>query len=125
MNFATFNAHTNPLFFENRILKFQDIVNLENCIFVQNCLNKNAFLIFSEHFKKVSNIHNYSTRSASKGLLFKKLHKTTRFGINSIANSALLSWNFFQSHFDEYDILKTSNLKSLFHNYFLSTYENQ
>ena len=66
MSFATFNAHSSPLFFENKILKFPDIVSIENCIFVRNCFVNNAFSIFLNLFKLVSEVQSYSTEMSQK-----------------------------------------------------------
>ena len=64
MNFASFNAHTTPLFKNCKMLKFAGIIN------VDNCFDKGSFSIFNEDFKLVSTTHSYNTRSASNGLLF-------------------------------------------------------
>ena len=40
MNFTPFNAHTEPFFKNYNILKFADIINVESCIFVNNCFNE-------------------------------------------------------------------------------------
>ena len=42
-----FNAHTTSLFKNYNILKFADIINVENCIFINNCFNKDSFSIFN------------------------------------------------------------------------------
>ena len=70
MNFLPFNAHTTPLFENCNILRFGDISNVESCIFINNCFNKDSFSIFNENFKLVSTTHSYNTRSARNGLLF-------------------------------------------------------
>ena len=54
MNFVSFNAHTTPLFKNCNILKFADIINVESCIFINNCFNRDSFSIFNENFKLVS-----------------------------------------------------------------------
>ena len=43
MKFAPFNAHITPLFKNCNILKVTDIVNVESCIFINNCFNKDSF----------------------------------------------------------------------------------
>ena len=63
MNFAPFNAHTTPLFKNCNILKFADIINVESCIFTNNCFNRDSFSIFNENVKLVSTMHSYNTRS--------------------------------------------------------------
>ena len=70
MNFAPFNAYTTPLFKNCKILKFAYIINVESCIFINNCFNKDSFSIFNENFRLVSTTHSYNTRSARNGLLF-------------------------------------------------------
>ena len=49
MNFVPFNAHTTSLFKNSNILKFADIIYVENCIFINNCFNRD----FNENFKLV------------------------------------------------------------------------
>ena len=52
MNFAPFNAHTATFFKNCNILNFADItINVESCIFINNCFNKDSFSIFM----KISN----------------------------------------------------------------------
>ena len=70
MNFAPSNAHTTPLFKNCDTLKFTDIINVESCIFINNCFNTDSFSIFNENFKLVSTTYSYNTRSARNGLLF-------------------------------------------------------
>ena len=79
MNFAFFNAHTTPLFKNCNILKSADIMNVESCIFVNNCFNRDSFSIFDENFKLVSTSHSYNTRSTRHGLLFGPSYKKVRF----------------------------------------------
>ena len=51
MNFAPFNAHTTLLFKNCANLKFAGIANVESCIFISNCFNKDSFSILM----KISN----------------------------------------------------------------------
>ena len=53
MIFAPFTAHTTPLYKNCNILKFADVINVESCIFINNCVNKDTFSIFNENFKLV------------------------------------------------------------------------
>ena len=78
MNFAPFNAHTTPLFENCNIFKFVDIINVESCVFRNNCFNEDYFSIFNENFKLVSTIHSYNTRSASNGLTFVPSYTSVR-----------------------------------------------
>ena len=102
MNFAPFNTHTTPLFKNCNILKFADIINVESCIFINNCLNRDSFSIFNENFKLVS-----TTYSARNGLLFVSSYNTVRFGRKSIIHST--TWNYLQGTLTEYNFLRKAS----------------
>ena len=76
MNFAPFNAHTTTLFKNCNILKFADIINVESCIFINNCFNRHS----STTHALVSTTHSYNARSTRNGLLFFPSYNTVRFG---------------------------------------------
>ena len=106
MNFAPFNAHITPLFENCNILKFVDIINVESCVFRNNCFNKDYFSIFNENFKLVSTIHSYNTRSASNGLPFVPSYISVRLWRKSVIHSTTLTWNYLQDKLTEYIISK-------------------
>ena len=54
---AAYRDHTCPLFHRYKVLKFVDLVSLENCIFVNKCFNDEAFSLFSNHFKLTASSH--------------------------------------------------------------------
>ena len=91
LNFVPFNAHSTPLFKNCNILKFADIINVENCIFINNCFNRDSFSILDENFKLVPTTHSYNTRSARNGLLLVPSYNTVRFGRKSIIHSTTLT----------------------------------
>ena len=105
MNFVPFNAYTTPLFKSCNILKFADTINVESCIFVNNCFNRDSFSIFNENFKLVSTMHSYNTRSARNGLLFVPSYNTVRFGRKSIIHSTTFTWKYLQDKLTEYNFL--------------------
>ena len=96
MNFAPFNAQNTLLFKNCNILKFADIINIESCIFINNCFNKDSFSIFNKKFRLVSTTHSYNVKSARNGLLFAPSYNTVRFGRKSIIHSTTLTWNYLQ-----------------------------
>ena len=69
---AAYRDHTCPFF--HKVLKFVDLVLLENCILVNKCFNDEAFSLFSNHFKLTASSHYYCTRSVSNGLIFKRFY---------------------------------------------------
>ena len=126
MNFALFNAHTAPLFKNCNSLKFADIINVESCIFINNCFNRASFSIFHENFKLVSTTHSYNTGSARNGLLFVPSYNTVRFGRKSIIHSTTLTWNYLQDKLTEYNFLRLTpkSLKILLVKFFICEYNS-
>ena len=52
MDITPFNAKKNC-----NILKFDNIINVESCIFISNCFKRDSFQIFNENFKLVPTAH--------------------------------------------------------------------
>ena len=124
MNFEPFNAYTSLLFKNYNMLKFADIINVESCIFINDCTD--YFSIFNENFKLISTMHSYNTRSARKGLLFVLSYNTARFGRKSIIHSTILTWNYLQDKLTEYNFLYLApkSLKILLLKFFISEYNS-
>ena len=57
INFTDKYSSTKPLFNELRILSFDKIVNLQNCILVLNVLNIQVPKALQEFFKYITNQH--------------------------------------------------------------------
>ena len=108
---ASYRDHTCSLFHRYKVLKFAELVSLENCIFVNKCFNDEAFSLFSNHFKLTASTHSYCTRSVSNGLIFKRLYNTIPYGNKSIINSAVSTWNHFQTIFPCHNLLNMSPKK--------------
>ena len=126
MNYAPFNAHTTNLFKNCNISKFTDIINVESCIFINNCFNKDSFSIFNENFKLVSTTHSHNTISARNGLLFVLSYNTVRFGRKSIILSTTLTLNYLQDKLTEYNFLCLTPrcLKILLVKFYISEYNS-
>ena len=65
ITFSDFTAHTNLLFKENKLIKFQDQVTLENCLFVYDFFKDTFPRCFNDYFTTLREI--YPTRPASMG----------------------------------------------------------
>ena len=129
MNFESFNAHITSLFKNCNILKVADIINVESCIFINNCFNQDSFSIFNEIFQTSFNHAPCTivyTRAARNGLLFVPSYETVRFGRTSIIHSTTLTWNYLQDKLTEYNFLCLTprSLKILFVKYFISEYNS-
>ena len=121
---AAFGDHTCPLFHRYKVLKFMDLVSLENCLFVNKCFNDETFSLFSNHSKLTASTHSYCTRSVSNGLIFKRLYNAIRYGNRSIINSTVSTFNHFQTIFHGHNLLNMlpKKLKSLISKYFFENY---
>ena len=109
---AAYRDHTCPLFHIYKVLKFVDLVSLENCIFVNKCFNGEAFSLFLNHFTLTASSHSYCTRSVSNGLIFKRLYNTICYGNKSIINSTVSTWNHFQTIFYGHNLFNMSPKKN-------------
>ena len=79
MTFNKQTAHSTPIFANIQLLKIDDFRQLQLLTFVYDCLNKLAPTYFHHYFVKCSQVHNYSTRLASRGDLF--LERKTHFNM--------------------------------------------
>ena len=70
INFATFNHHTNPLFLEDKIIKFPDIIKLNQLMLVQQFNNKTLPCQLENLMEPTANIHNHFTHTSSNSGLF-------------------------------------------------------
>ena len=90
INFQPRNSHASPLFKQNFISKFQDVICLKNILFVLNNLSRSIFNLW---FSFSSDQHNYEISSSTQVNLMKRFDKTNRYGKYSITVSAVESWN--------------------------------
>ena len=97
--FANFQADSSPLFKMQKILKLNDIINLNNMTFTHNVLNNNTPNIFKDFFKlkEVRQTHQAISEISSlyrlpAGSLNQPSYKT-RVGYNSLKNICSKLWN--------------------------------
>ena len=124
LTFSEMKAHTNPLFKALKILKFKDQIELFNCLFVHDQINKALPTNFKDYFISRKNLNNLRTRSSIRAKLFIPSINSTRYGRHSIKHSCILSWNNTIDKFPntDFSIIKRSDLKKLITNYFLESY---
>ena len=123
---AAYMGHTSPLFYRYKVLKFVDLVWLENGIFVNKCFTDESFSSFSNHFKLTAVVIPIAQgQSVSNGLLFKRLYNTFCYGNKSIQQKALgIIFKQF-SMVTTYLICQQKKLNPLFLNSFLRTMKNR
>ena len=95
VNFKDFNDNANPLYTKNNILKLQDLIRLQNCLFVHDYLNGSLPACFKDYYFKLDYLYfNVQTRNANLGCLFSPGKNTTKYGLNSITQKSINSWNY-------------------------------
>ena len=95
INVAPFNSRTNNMFLDNKLLKFDDLIKVEQLKLIFDFKNTNLPIDLLNLFKLSSDINFHVTRSASKGCMFIPQIKTTNFGIQSLRYSVAVLWNNF------------------------------
>ena len=67
--FAKFNDHTTQPFCKMKIIKFADLVSIENCIFINKCFSYKSYSAFSYLYNLATGTHDHQTRFAMNGIL--------------------------------------------------------
>ena len=93
ITFSDFYAHRNPLYANLNILKLEDQVKLQNCLFVYDVLTKVSPICFHKYFTLTKTIHPLNTKNAKLGCLFVTNSGTVTYGLNSITNKCISNWN--------------------------------
>ena len=120
INFAAFNKHTNSLFSADKIIKFPDIITLNQLMFVQQFNSKTLPYELQNLLKHTTNIHNHFTRISSKAGLFIPQISSTNFGNYSLKYMAPYVWNNFSR--DHPDLCNSKSNKNFLIGYFLEQY---
>ena len=95
MNFADFNSHTNPLFIDNKLLKFEDIIESSQLQLIFDFKNRNLPDDVYSLFDYSDNVHNHNTRMASNKGIFIPSISTFNYGNKSLRFSSSSIWNNF------------------------------
>ena len=69
ISFADFHANADPLYKMINVLKLNDPITLQNCLFVQDFLNKKLPICFNSYFQLLSDIHCINTKNSELGCI--------------------------------------------------------
>ena len=127
INFASFDAHTLPIFAKLNAIKFLDLISFCNCLFIYKHFLSKSSSVFSNVFVLTCNTHEHNSRLVSHGVLTKPSCSTSKYGTNAFAASAIKSWKFFQKKFSNNNLcqLSHSQLKLLINNHFFNSYNQE
>ena len=94
ITFSEFKAYHEPLCKQLGILKFVDNIEVNNCVFVYDFLNKSLPVSYVDTFARVEDKDTTSTtRQASTGILHLPKFSGITFGLKCIYNRCIMSWN--------------------------------
>ena len=84
ITFSDFHADPNPIYKLLGILKLDDLITLQNVLFVFDHIKKTLPVCFDSYFKKISDMHDINTVNSELGCIFTPYSSTTKYGLNSI-----------------------------------------
>ena len=122
MSFSDFKEPSSPLFKEWKILKIKDIVEIQNCLLSYSFLKGKLPKSFDNFFLRCSDIHSNPTRFSRSECLYMPRFKSVKYGLNSITNICVNSWNKLTEIFESPSQLSLSDLKSKMFNQYISNY---
>ena len=93
ISFSPFRSPTSSLFPEFSILKFPDLITVNNCIFVFDHFHNTLPISISHLFTKTSDVHPYPTRNFEHSKLNVPRFNTLKYGKYSIIHQCILDWN--------------------------------
>ena len=110
INFKKFHHPIKHIYKGYKILKFGDILKIQNCVFMCQFEQNNAlaisFLVLHSKDK-----HNYQTRSGTQNLLDVPLARTNKYGEESVKYQCIRDWNNFKKKFPQIPENKLSYMK--------------
>ena len=127
MSFASFRSHSDPLFQKLNILKFFDMVQSQNIIFMHKLLNNNLPSDLQNTFALLTSDSSHNTRNKNYITFVIPQVNTQQFGTYSIKFQCIKSWHFFSKQFSASNLseLTLSKIKILVTKYYLHSYTKQ
>ena len=124
MTFKKHHDSANSIFKEFHILKFKDLIYLQNCIFMLQIEQNKQLAASFPGLKYCGEGHNYMTWSTTKKLLHIPTNRTDRYGKQSAKYNSILDWNKFKKDFHGVNQHKLSHskLKSRIEDHILNKY---
>ena len=123
MDFSNNDKTINEVFYDFKILKFEDFLKYRNITFIKDCLNKIGPKAFYKDFTLCQERHHHYTRNAHKNFINIPQVQTSFYGINSIKYKSATTWNNMQNALQS-DLLTNSYplCKKLIFDFYLKSY---
>ena len=102
ITFSEFKAHHKPLCKKLNILEFVDSIEVGDCLFVYDFLNKNLPESYVDTFTRIDDTSaTSSTRQAATGMLIIPKYSGVTFGLKCIYTKCIISWNKFTAELNK------------------------
>jgi len=124
ITFSNSNCDMDSLYKDLKILKFSDLIYVQNCIFMSRVENDLMPENYKSKFSYRNEVHNHDTRAASRGLFNIPNVNTHRFGSLSTTYRCIHDWNNFLSSLDgnTLESLKTFQIRPMLSKTLLQSY---
>ena len=123
INFKGRDSEVNELYFQSKILKIEDLIKVNNCLFIHDFLTDSLPKCFENYYLQLNSMYFERTKNAKIGCLFIPFKKSTKYGLNSITMESIKTWNKLSATLKLNLSLKSRHeLKTMLTNYFLSHY---
>ena len=125
MDNADRRAHTDPLFYDYKILKLFDHVKMENALFLHKYFNHELPQSLIDNFKIEQRNDLYSTRTSRYNTLIVPNISTKKYGESSVIYQSIISWHYFSYNLQNPNLQNTTifQLKELVQNFLLNSYK--
>ena len=120
ISFKGQRASSNALYSKLKILKYQDYIEILNCLFVYDCLKNVLPNTFINMISYVD--HRYSTRSKNKKNLKLPSVKTSTYGFKSITYKSIDLWNKLTNKGIISEEIKRNQLKRILTSFYILKY---
>jgi hypothetical protein len=122
INFEAFRSPSKPIYKDNGILRLQDFLNIQNSLLIHDFLHDNLPSCFKDYYFK-KNTRQIQTRNSQIGCIFVPSKNTTTYGLESISQQAILTWNnCTQRQQTDLSALSRYELKNLLYRSYIDSY---
>ena len=124
INFKNWQDSATPLYKKNHLLKVKDTIQLNNCMFLYDSIKGSLPVCFNNKYHTLQNTYkHFSTKSSTLGCFFRPVVNTTQYGLNSIMQRSIHSWNTTSKELNiDLSTLSRKNLKKTLTEHFLNKY---
>ena len=124
INFADFRAPTSQLYKSSDILKFMDIITLNNYMYVHDSFNRRIPIPLQGKLEHIHATHDKNTRISKMQCVKLPIAKTTEYGLDSIICKSARNWNFIQITQDKnpFHLMERNQCKQKLKLYLMESY---